>query len=53
MAAMTFFLHCKPMQAHWDTRIKDAKCYPVNLFVDFALINTCILSTSDRRLMRS
>ncbi|EAU37651.1 predicted protein [Aspergillus terreus NIH2624] len=40
MAAMTFFLHCKPMQAHWDTRIKDAKCYPVNLFVDFALINT-------------
>ncbi|KNG83906.1 hypothetical protein ANOM_008131 [Aspergillus nomiae NRRL 13137] len=40
MAAMTFFLHCKPMQAHWDTRIEDAKCYPVHLFVIFALINT-------------
>ncbi|KAL5356291.1 hypothetical protein BJX96DRAFT_162360 [Aspergillus floccosus] len=40
MAAMTFFLHCRPMQAHWDTRIKDAKCYSLHLFVVFALINT-------------
>ncbi|KAE8337433.1 hypothetical protein BDV24DRAFT_154378 [Aspergillus arachidicola] len=40
MAAMTFFLHCKPMQAHWDKGIKDAKCYSVHLFVVFALINT-------------
>ncbi|RAQ44088.1 hypothetical protein AFGD_011359 [Aspergillus flavus] len=40
MGAMTFFLHCKPMQAHWDKGIKDAKCYSVHLFVVFALINT-------------
>ncbi|PLB48435.1 hypothetical protein P170DRAFT_360773 [Aspergillus steynii IBT 23096] len=40
MGAMTFFLHCKPMQAHWDTRIKDAQCYSVHLFVTFALVNT-------------
>ncbi|KAE8371429.1 hypothetical protein BDV26DRAFT_129857 [Aspergillus bertholletiae] len=40
MGAMTFFLHCRPMQAHWDIRIKDAKCYSVRLFVIFALINT-------------
>ncbi|KAE8413272.1 hypothetical protein BDV36DRAFT_304282 [Aspergillus pseudocaelatus] len=40
MGAMTFFLHCKPMQAHWDKQIKDAKCYSVHLFVVFALINT-------------
>lgn len=41
MGAMTFFLHCKPMQAHWDRRIEDAKCYPISLFVTFALVNTC------------
>ncbi|KAB8275318.1 hypothetical protein BDV30DRAFT_236687 [Aspergillus minisclerotigenes] len=40
MGAMTFFLHCKPMQAHWDKGIEDAKCYSVHLFVVFALINT-------------
>lgn len=40
MAAMTFFLYCRPMQAYWDTSIKNAKCYSINLFITFALINT-------------
>jgi hypothetical protein len=40
MGAMTFFLHCKPMQAHWDHTIKGAKCYSIDLFITFALINT-------------
>ncbi|RMJ24771.1 hypothetical protein PHISP_04358 [Aspergillus sp. HF37] len=40
MAAMTFFLHCDPMQAHWDYSIKGAKCYSIDLFITFALINT-------------
>lgn len=40
MGAMTFFLHCKPMQAHWDYTIKGAKCYSIDLFITFALINT-------------
>lgn len=28
------------MAAHWDTRI-DGKCYPLTLFIQFSLINTC------------
>ncbi|KAH7148439.1 hypothetical protein EDB81DRAFT_463435 [Dactylonectria macrodidyma] len=40
MGMMTFFLHCQPMAAHWDTRILDGKCYPIGLFVKFSLINT-------------
>ncbi|EAW07060.1 uncharacterized protein ACLA_087660 [Aspergillus clavatus NRRL 1] len=40
LAAMTFFLHCRPMKAHWDTRIKGAQCYSLHLFVIFGLINT-------------
>lgn len=40
MGAMTFFLHCKPMEAHWDHTIKGAQCYPIQLFITFALINT-------------
>ncbi|KAH8672964.1 hypothetical protein BGZ61DRAFT_427561 [Ilyonectria robusta] len=39
MGMMTFFLHCQPMAAHWDTRI-DGKCYPLTLFIQFSLINT-------------
>ncbi|KAK7431940.1 hypothetical protein QQZ08_001559 [Neonectria magnoliae] len=39
MGAMTFFLHCQPMAAHWDSRI-DGKCYSPVLFVQFSLINT-------------
>ncbi|KAF9889690.1 hypothetical protein FE257_006996 [Aspergillus nanangensis] len=40
MASMTFFLHCRPMKAHWDYQIEGAKCYSVHLFIVFALINT-------------
>jgi hypothetical protein len=40
MAAMTFFLFCKPMRAYWDPTIKGAKCYSIHLFITFALINT-------------
>ncbi|KAF7545303.1 hypothetical protein G7Z17_g9269 [Cylindrodendrum hubeiense] len=39
MGVMTFFLHCQPMAAHWDTRI-DGTCYSPVLFVQFSLINT-------------
>ena len=41
MGWMTFFLHCKPMAAHWDKSIKPSKCYSIKLFVNFSLINTC------------
>ncbi|KAK3326856.1 hypothetical protein B0H66DRAFT_589376 [Apodospora peruviana] len=40
MGAMTFFLHCSPMEAHWKTAIPGATCYSISLFVTFALINT-------------
>lgn len=40
MGAMTFFLHCKPMKAHWDPTIKGAQCYSMQLFITFAIINT-------------
>lgn len=38
MGAMTFFLHCEPMAAHWNRKL--GKCYSIELFVTFALINT-------------
>ncbi|KAM5352647.1 hypothetical protein ACJ41O_005369 [Fusarium nematophilum] len=40
MGMMTFFLHCQPMAFHWDKRIEGGKCYPIDLFVKFSLINT-------------
>jgi hypothetical protein len=39
MGVMTFFLHCSPMQGHWNTAIT-RKCYDISLFVAFSLINT-------------
>ncbi|KAK8136139.1 hypothetical protein PG984_004079 [Apiospora sp. TS-2023a] len=39
MAALTTFLRCQPMAGFWDQTIA-AKCYPMKLFVQFALINT-------------
>lgn len=40
MGVMTFFLHCRPMEKHWDASV-EGTCYPPALFVQFALINTC------------
>lgn len=40
MGAMTFFLHCKPMQASWDHSIAGSTCYSIKLFIKFGLINT-------------
>ncbi|KAI9148122.1 Satratoxin biosynthesis SC5 cluster protein [Paramyrothecium foliicola] len=39
MDVMTYFLRCKPMAAHWDERL-EGTCYPIELFMIFALINT-------------
>ncbi|KAK4236380.1 hypothetical protein C8A03DRAFT_16974 [Achaetomium macrosporum] len=39
MGMMTFLLYCKPMEGYWNPAAK-ATCYPIKLFVTFALINT-------------
>ena len=39
MGALTFFLRCRPMAAAWDKSL-GGSCYPILLFVQFALINT-------------
>jgi hypothetical protein len=36
---MTFLLYCNPMEGFWN-KTAGAKCYPLSLFVTFALINT-------------
>lgn len=46
MGAMTFFLHCAPMAGHWDASLKPT-CYPIKLFVTFALVNTSFNITTD------
>jgi hypothetical protein len=38
-AWLTFFLHCFPMEGHWDKSL-NAKCYGIKLFITVALINT-------------
>ncbi|KAK5660002.1 hypothetical protein OQA88_13468 [Cercophora sp. LCS_1] len=49
MGAMTFFFHCTPMAAHWDTSLvaKGAYCYPIGMFVTFALVNTSFNIATD------
>ncbi|KAK3305934.1 uncharacterized protein B0T15DRAFT_435256 [Chaetomium strumarium] len=39
MGMMTFLLYCNPMEGFWN-KTAGAKCYPLPLFVTFALINT-------------
>ncbi|KAL0939171.1 uncharacterized protein CTRU02_205781 [Colletotrichum truncatum] len=39
MAWMTFFFYCQPLEGYWDKSIKP-KCYPITLFINFALMNT-------------
>lgn len=39
MACCTFFFHCTPFRGNWDSSIP-RKCYPIELFVTFALVNT-------------
>ncbi|KAI9172302.1 hypothetical protein HJFPF1_01801 [Paramyrothecium foliicola] len=39
MACCTFFFHCTPFRGNWDSSIT-RKCYPITLFVTFALVNT-------------
>ncbi|KAJ5657800.1 uncharacterized protein N7484_001449 [Penicillium longicatenatum] len=39
LGAMAFFLYCSPMSAYW-TQAPGSHCYPVSLFVTFALVNT-------------
>ena len=46
MGAMTFFFHCRPMAGHWNPSLKP-ECYPMKLFVTFALINTSFNITTD------
>lgn len=46
MAAMTFFLHCKPMAGSWDFSLK-AKCYSLKLFMTFGLVNTSFNIATD------
>ncbi|KXX76976.1 hypothetical protein MMYC01_207139 [Madurella mycetomatis] len=46
MAAMTFFLHCSPMEGHWNPALQP-QCYSIQLFVTFALINTSFNITTD------
>ena len=40
MACLTFFFHCNRIEGNWDLT-SGAKCYSIDLFVDFALVNTC------------
>ncbi|TPX15261.1 uncharacterized protein E0L32_004538 [Thyridium curvatum] len=46
LGLMTFFLHCFPMAGHWDQSL-GAKCYPIALFIKFAVINTAFNITTD------
>lgn len=46
MGAMTFFLHCSPMEGHWNPALQP-QCYSIQLFVTFALINTSFNITTD------
>ncbi|KAK3358804.1 hypothetical protein B0T25DRAFT_620651 [Lasiosphaeria hispida] len=46
MGAMTFFLHCTPMQGHWDVSLAPT-CYSTKLYITFALINTSFNITTD------
>ncbi|EFQ33948.1 hypothetical protein CGRA01v4_12429 [Colletotrichum graminicola] len=39
MAWLSFFLYCTPMEGYWDRSLKP-KCYPLKLFINFALVNT-------------
>ncbi|KAK1590272.1 uncharacterized protein LY79DRAFT_607632 [Colletotrichum navitas] len=39
MAWLSFFLYCTPLEGYWDRRLKP-KCYPLKLFINFALVNT-------------
>lgn len=48
MAMMTFFFHCTPMAAHWDSRlIPTSSCYRLPLFITFALLNTGLNIATD------
>ncbi|KAK1752336.1 hypothetical protein QBC47DRAFT_350497 [Echria macrotheca] len=39
MACMTFFLHCDTVAGNWDLT-GTAKCYSLDLFITFAVVNT-------------
>ncbi|KAK1976399.1 hypothetical protein LZ30DRAFT_805882 [Colletotrichum cereale] len=39
MAWMTFFFYCQPLEGYWDKSLKPM-CYPITLFIKFALVNT-------------
>lgn len=39
MGMMTFLLYCQPMEGYWNPTVKP-NCYPIPLFVTFALVNT-------------
>ncbi|KAK4446174.1 hypothetical protein QBC34DRAFT_383597 [Podospora aff. communis PSN243] len=46
MAALTFFLHCKPMAGSWNFGLKP-QCYSMKLFMTFGLVNTACNMTTD------
>ncbi|KAK1753603.1 hypothetical protein QBC47DRAFT_430405 [Echria macrotheca] len=47
LGLFTFFLHCSPMSAHWDPDIRPQTCYPLPLFITFALVNTSFNIATD------
>ncbi|KAK4156003.1 hypothetical protein C8A00DRAFT_13028 [Chaetomidium leptoderma] len=46
MGMMTFLLYCQPMEGYWNPAVKP-NCYPIPLFVTFALVNTGFNITTD------
>ncbi|KAK0624284.1 hypothetical protein B0T14DRAFT_565567 [Immersiella caudata] len=46
MAALTFFLHCKPLAGSWNFALKP-ECYSKQLFMTFGLVNTACNMTTD------
>ncbi|KAH6677025.1 hypothetical protein F5X68DRAFT_224209 [Plectosphaerella plurivora] len=42
LGVMTFLLYCEPMDAYWNKTIPGAKCYSVQLFIAFALLNSTL-----------
>ncbi|KAI1813921.1 hypothetical protein GGS20DRAFT_446630 [Poronia punctata] len=45
-ALLTLFLYCQPLEGFWDRSI-NAKCYNINLFINFGLINTAFSIFTD------
>lgn len=58
LGIMPFLLYCQPMDAYWNKSIPGAKCYSVQLFIAFALINSGMatlfyLSTTSDQVLKT